>query len=208
LAIWYWLTRPRMALARIRYWFWEIANPDKPWMCQGTIEFLQAHLSKSMVAMEFGSGRSTRWFSTHVSRLISVEHNSEWYKLVEKQLADASVSNVDYRLVPLNHPESEPEHREYLPVPAYVAIADGLQDKSIDFAVVDGHYRTHCVKHLIPKIAHQGYLLVDDVNMWPSPQAIPIPAGWPVVDDSTNGIKRCIIWQASESAARGGQPGS
>lgn len=196
MAMSFWLTRPELALARVRYWLWERANPDKPWMCPGTIKFCQAHLSKSMVAFEFGSGRSTRWFSTLVGRLISVEHNAEWYAAVRKQLADASSSNVDYRHVPLNNPESEGERPEYSPVPDYVAVSDALADKSIDFAVVDGHYRTHCVKHLIPKIAPRGYLLVDDINLWPSPEALSVPAAWSIVDDSTNGIKRCIIWQA------------
>jgi len=188
-----------MALARVRYWFWERANPDKPWMCPGTIKFCQGHLSKSMTALEFGSGRSTRWFSTLVGRLISVEHNAEWYKVVQKQLADASASNVDYRLIPLNHSETEGERPEYSPVPDYVAVADSMENKSIDFAVVDGHYRTHCVRHLIPKIAPGGYLLVGDMNLWPSPEALPVPASWRIVDDSTNGIKRCIVWQAAGS---------
>jgi len=187
-----------MMLARVRYWLWERANPDKPWMCPGTIKFCQAHLYKSMVALEFGSGRSTRWFSTLVGRLISVEHNAQWYGVVQKQLADASIRNVDYRLVPLNSPESEGERTDYSPVPDYVAVADGVEDRSIDFAVVDGHYRAHCVRHLVPKLAPGGYLLVDDINLWPSPEALPVPGSWSIVDDSTNGIKRCIIWQAAE----------
>jgi predicted O-methyltransferase YrrM len=196
----FWLKRPKMALARIRYWLWERANPDKPWMCPDTVKFCQAHLSKSMAALEFGSGRGTRWLATHVGHLISVEHNAEWYKAVQRQLADAGDKNVDYRLVPLSHPKSEGERPEYSPVPDYVAVADGLEDRSIDFAVVDGHYRTHCVRHLIPKIAPRGYLVVDDVNFWPSLAALRVPEGWSVVDDSTNGIKRCIIWQAGEAA--------
>jgi hypothetical protein len=197
MAITFWLTRPRMALARARYWFWERANPDKPWMCPGTIQFCQDHLSQSMRALEFGSGRSTRWFASLVGQLISVEHNAEWYGVVKQQLADAGVSNVDYRHVPLNHPESEGERAEYAPVPDYVAVADGVADRSLDFAVVDGHYRTHCIRHLVPKMVPNGYLLVDDINLWPSPDVLPIPPGWRVVDDSTNGVKRCIIWQAA-----------
>lgn len=196
----FWLKRPRMAIARLRYWLWELANPDKPWMCPGTIRFCQNHLNKSMVAIEFGSGRSTLWFSTQVGRLLSVEHNPEWFQAVRKKLADASVRNVDYRLVPLNHPESAAERPEYSPVPDYVAVADSLVDGSIDFAVVDGHYRTNCVSHLIPKIAPRGFLLVDDINLWPTKEALPVPATWSIVDDSTNTIKRCIVWQAPEMA--------
>lgn len=201
MAIWFWFARPKKLLARIRYWFWERANTDKPWMCPGTIEFCQANLSRSMIAVEFGSGRSTCWFSGLVGRLLSVEHNEKWYKEVQEHLAAASITNVDYRLVPLNHPITEGEQPAYTPIPDYVAVADGLADQGIDFAVVDGHYRTHCVEHLIPKIAPGGYLLVDDINLWPSPASLPVPADWLVVDDSTNGIKRCIVWRAAESGA-------
>jgi len=150
-----------------------------------------------MKAMEFGSGRSTRWFSKLVGQLTSVEHNSRWYEQVRQQLVDAKIANVDYKLVPLNHPESEPEHTEYSPVPDYVAVADGVPDGSLHFAVVDGHYRTHCVHHLVPKIAPGGFLLVDDINMWESPDSLPVPASWRVADDSSNGVKRCIVWQVA-----------
>lgn len=194
--IYLWLTRPRAALARVRYWAWERRNPDKPWLCPGTIAFCQSRLSTSMRAMEFGSGRSTRWFSTLIGRLISVEHNPQWYGQVKRQLDEAGVANVDYRLVPLEHPLSSPEQADYDPLPAYVAVADGVPDGSLNLAVVDGHYRTHCVRHLVPKIAPGGYLLVDDVNRWPSPESLPVPADWCVADDSTNGVKRCIVWQA------------
>ncbi len=196
MAIGFWLTRPAMAVARVRYWLWERQNPDKPWMCPGTIAFCEAHLSRSMTALEFGSGRSTRWFAEQVGHITSIEHNAGWFAIVQKQLAEAKISNVDYRLVPLGHPESEPERPAYAPLPDYVAAADAMPDRSLDFAVVDGHYRTNCVRRLLPKIKPGGYLLVDDINMWPSPAALPIPPGWRVADDSTNGVKRCIIWQA------------
>jgi len=196
MAIWFWLTRPRMAIARMRYWLWERANPDRPWLCPGTVRFCESHLSKSMNAVEFGSGRSTRWLSTLVGHVISIEHNAEWYGKVTQQLTEAAVKNVDYRFIPLDHPEYEGERAEYSPAPDYVAAVDELKNQSLDFAVVDGHYRTHCVRHLIPKISPNGYLLVDDINLWPSLEALPIPKNWRVVDDSTNGIKRCIIWKA------------
>jgi Methyltransferase domain len=185
-----------MAVARVPYWFWERANPDKPWLCPGTIRFCEANLNKSMFAVEFGSGRSTRWFAGLVGRMLSIEHDTAWYGEVQKQLLAASITNVDYRLVTLNHPKSEPERMDYSPTPDYVAVADNLPDRSVDFAMVDGHYRTNCVHHLIPKIAPRGYLLVDDTNMWPSLESLGVPPNWAIVDNSTNGVKRCVIWQA------------
>jgi hypothetical protein len=150
-----------------------------------------------MNAIEFGSGRSTQWFSTLVGHLTSVEHNQDWYQQVKHRLDKENITNVTYLLVPLNHFESEPECDSYLPIPEYLVIADNISDKSLGFAVVDGHYRTNCIRHLIPKIAPKGLLLVDDVNMWSSIESLPIPTNWDVVDDSTNGIKRCVIWRSA-----------
>lgn len=197
MALRYWVTRPRMLAARLRYWVWEKSNPDKPWMCPGTIEFLQNKLSRSMNALEFGSGRSTLWFSSLVGNLTSIEHDAGWFAQVNQQLLDAGVRNVNYRHVPLNHPKSEPEQTFYDPAPDYVAVANGFPDGALHFVVVDGHYRTNCARQVIPKIAKGGYLLVDDVNMWPSLDALPVPASWRIADDSTNGLKRCVIWQAA-----------
>jgi predicted O-methyltransferase YrrM len=196
MAIRFWLTRPRLLIHRLRFWVWERLNPDKPWLCPGTVAFCQAHLTQSMRALEFGSGRSTRWFAARVGHLTSIEHNPGWYERVKQDLTAAGVGNVDYRHVPLDHPEQEGEREEYHPVPSYVAVADDFADGSLGFVVVDGHYRTHCVRRAVPKIGPGGYLLVDDVNLWPSPAALPVPADWRIVDDSTNGIKRCVIWQA------------
>ena len=166
-------------------------------MCSGTIRFCDSHFSGGRNALEFGSGRSTRWFAKRVDRLTSVEHAEEWHRIVSKELQDEGVGNVDYLHIPLDHLESAPEQTTYDPIPAYVRAADRFDDGTLDFVIVDGHYRTHCVRRALPKLRRGGYLLVDDVNMWPNIQAIGVPDSWRVVDDSTNGIKRCLIWQAS-----------
>lgn len=196
MAIRFWLTHPRMFFHRLRYWLWERLNPGKPWLCPGTVRFCELHLKKSMAALEFGSGRSTRWFSSQVRTLTSVEHDVRWSEQVRAGLAKAHVNNVDYRLIALNHPEAEPERSQYHPVPDYVAVADGFADASLDLIIVDGHYRTHCILHAVPKLAPGGFLLVDDINLWPSPDVLPIPPSWRIVDDSANGLKRCIVWRA------------
>lgn len=197
MAVGLWLTRPRLLFHRIRYWLWERSNPDKPWLCAGTIRFCERHLHRDMRAMEFGSGRSTLWFAKRVGHLISIEHDAQWAAKVREQLRAAAISNVDFRHLPLDHPLEEPERPTYVPTPAYVAAADGVADRSLDLVIIDGHYRTHCVRQSVPKVAPGGFLLVDDINLWPSPAALPIPPTWRVADDSTNGIKRCIIRAAA-----------
>jgi hypothetical protein len=192
----FWLTHPRMLAARLQYFVWERMNPDKPWLCPGTVRFCEKHLDRSMKGLEFGSGRSTVWFAGQVGSLTSVEHNSEWFEKVQHLLVERGVTKVDYRFVPPNHAVHEASHAPDQPTPDYVRVAEDFPDRSLDLVVVDGLYRNHCIRRAVRKLRPGGYLLVDDVNVWPSVELIPVPASWPAVNDSTNGLKRCIIWKA------------
>ncbi len=120
----YWVRHPDRILARVKYWMWERANPDKPWLCPSSVRFCDQNLTRSMIGLEFGSGRSTVWFAGKLGKLTSVEHHSGWFERVRTRLASENLTNIDYRLVPLNHPESEPELSAYPNVPRYVAVAD------------------------------------------------------------------------------------
>jgi predicted O-methyltransferase YrrM len=192
--VWFWIRRPHRLAARFRYWVWERRNPDKPWLTPGAVSFLDSHLTADMVGIEFGSGRSTTWYARRLNRLTSVEHHEGWYHHIQKQLVDEGITNVEYRLLPLDDPESAPEEAAYPQLPRYVAAVDEFADDTLDFAVVDGHYRTTCIRAVLPKLKPGGFLLVDDANMWPGNRP-PIPTDWKEVSRTTNGIKFTVIWE-------------
>jgi predicted O-methyltransferase YrrM len=191
----YWLTHPHLVAPRLAYWLWERRNPDKPWLCPGTVRYLESALAPPMRGLEFGSGRSTTWFARRLGHLTSVEHDEAWHAQVGRALGREHVSNVDYRLVPLDHPENEPERERYDRLPAYVAVLDEFPDAGLDLVVVDGHYRTACIRRCLETLKPGGLLLVDDANLWPAREAIPVPASWELVDESTNGLKRACVWR-------------
>ena len=177
-------------------------NPDKPWMCPGTVKFCQSHLNRTMRVLEFGSGRSTAWFAQLVGHITSIESRAYWHGIVTERLKSQGITNVDYRLIPLEHSEEEAEHIACDPAPAYVRVTEEFADGSLDLVVVDGHYRDCCIRKAAAKLKPGGYMLVDDINFWPSTDYLPVPPTWKVVDDSSNGLKRCIIWQANASELR------
>ena len=191
----FWFRNPRLIPARIVYWLWERLNPDKPWLCPGTIRFCEHNLSNTMQGLEFGSGRSTAWLARRLGYLTSIEHSAAWHSQVRTDLQRQQIRNVDYQLIPLDHPEVEPERSAYDPLPTYVAILDSFADQSLDLVIVDGHYRTTCIRSCLPKLKPGGLLLVDDVDFWPSRTALPVPLMWSLVDESSNGIKRTCIWR-------------
>jgi predicted O-methyltransferase YrrM len=106
---------------------------------------------------EFGSGRSTLWFAARVAALTSVETNARWHETVTNQLKDRGVSNVAYILVPEDQPMENGDGD-------YARIALTFPDASLDFALVDGHYRGYSAKYIMPKIKPCGLLIIDNVN--------------------------------------------
>lgn len=189
------LTKPVYLVRRLAYKFYELRHPDEPWIAQGAVRYLERSLTKEQVGWEWGSGRSTSWFAKHLKRLTSIEHDELWFHKVRQKLAEADVRNVSYRHIPLDHPVEEPTYAEYEKLPAYVAVAQELDDGQIDFALIDGHYRMACVPAIVPKIKPGGLLTIDNSNWLASLSEWSVPVDWPVVHQSTNVMTQTTIWR-------------
>jgi len=157
-------------------------HPDAPWLTAQATRLLDEWLQPSHVGIEWGSGRSTRWFAQRVRHLVSVEHHAGWHAAVSEQLARDGITNVDYHLHPC-----APERVEYpqwiseMFASDYVSAVNVFGPRSIDFALVDGMYRSACAISVIPKLRSGGLLIVDNVNWFlPSPSRAPTSRG---VDD-------------------------
>ena len=125
-----------------------------------------------MVGAEFGSGSSTLFFAPRISKLYSVEHNEEWYHLINEKLTGLNCSNVDYRFVVQNDKSDFVDdvfdleekrdfeiRRDYV---NYFRALNDIQDHSLDFAIVDGRARTECCHEILPKIKKGGILILDN----------------------------------------------
>ena len=52
---------------------WERNNPEAPWLVQDSIAYLDDWLNNDMKGFEFGSGRSTKWFTERVSFIFQLK---------------------------------------------------------------------------------------------------------------------------------------
>ena len=147
-----------------------------------------------MHALEWGSGRSTRWYANLLGKLTSIEHHEGWYNTVSKQLTDDEVRNVDYRLIKLDHPESEPCLIRYQTLPSYVAVGKEFSPDTLDFIVIDGHYRQTCVTIAIGILKSGGLLLIDNSN-WMPLEDWGVPEEWPIVHRSSGFYGETTIWK-------------
>jgi len=143
---------------------------------------LERWLTRDHVGIEWGSGRSTLWFAARVRRLLSVEHHPGWHEFVSSSLAGHGLTNVDYRLCPCEPERAEsPEWIAAMFASEYVRAIDALEPKSLDFALVDGMYRSVCALAVLPKLRSGALLIVDNVN-WFLPSASRAPSSRGIAD--------------------------
>ena len=91
---------------------------------------------------------------------------------------------MTYHFVPLDHPENEPHRPKYDPLPRYVQEAFAFTDSSLDFVIVDGHYRVACIQASLSKLKVGGILILDNSNWLPSPREWGIPGQFRIVHRS------------------------
>lgn len=168
----YWLYRFFRPILKIRYAIFRRLHKPAPWLSPTSILFLNKYLTKEMIGAEFGSGSSTLFLASRISKLYSVEHNKDWYDLIQEKLKLFNYSNVDYRFVTQNDKadfikdtfELEQSNdfdirRDYV---NYFKALNDIKDHSLDFAIVDGRARTECCLEILPKIKKDGMLILDN----------------------------------------------
>ena len=168
----YLLYRILRPILKIRYGFFRRMHKPAPWLSPTSILFFKKYLEKDMVGAEFGSGSSTLFFAPRISKLYSVEHNEEWYHLINEKLTGLNCSNVDYRFVVQNDKSDYVDEvfdleekrdfeirRDYV---NYFRALNDIRDHSLDFAIVDGRARTECCHEILPKIKKGGILILDN----------------------------------------------
>ena len=173
------LLRPRYVADRVRLAMHQKLHPDAPWLTAEATRRLEDWLLPTHVGIEWGSGRSTLWFAQRVKHLVSVEHHAGWHAAVAESLEKAGLHNVDFRLHPCAPERIEtPEWIAAMFASDYVRAVDAFGPKSIDFALVDGMYRSACALAVLPKLRPGGRLIVDNVNWFlPSDSRAPSSRG-------------------------------
>jgi hypothetical protein len=173
------LLRPRYVADRVRLAVHQRMHPDAPWLTAEATAMLTQWLGPQHVGIEWGSGRSTLWFAERVGHLLSVEHHAGWHQAVSLQLAERGITNVDYRLCPCEPERVEtPDWIIAMFASEYVRAVDTFERRSLDFALVDGMYRSACALAVIPKLKPGALLIVDNVNWFlPSNSRAPSSRG-------------------------------
>ena len=129
-----------------------------------------------MRVFEYGSGGSTLFWINNVQEVVSVEHDTAWYSIMNKNFEEKAVQNLKYILAePVNDPQNPGKQFEspddYISSDSaykgksfeqYAKTIDSYPDNYFDIVVVDGRARPSCIKHGIPKLKKNGWLVIDN----------------------------------------------
>lgn len=147
-----------------------------PWVVYEAKVWLDNFLKEDMIVFEWGSGGSTLYFCKQVKKIISVEHNKEWFNQVSIALDEEKIKNCDYYLIKpkrniilkyfsycsiLYNSKTFLEYKDFS-FKNYVKKIDEYEDGSLDFVFIDGRARIACIAHAIKKIKKGGFLMLDN----------------------------------------------
>lgn len=148
--------------ARRRQARFERENPSAPWFVPAAITYIEQELRPEFVGFEWGSGRSTLWFARRVQHITSVEGRRPWFEEVTRRLNEADLAErVTLRLseVTSEHDFAQAE------IERYAGAIDDVADGSLDFIVVDGHFREACLRRVGNKLGSGGLLIIDNTDV-------------------------------------------
>ena len=148
--------------ARRRQARFERENPDAPWLVPAAITYIEQELCPEFVGFEWGSGRSTLWFARRVRHITSVEGRRGWFDEVKRWIAKDNLAER----VTLFLAEVTSEHNfSSEEIERYARVIDGVVDGSLDFIVVDGHFREACLQRVSNKLRPGGLLIIDNTDV-------------------------------------------
>ena len=149
-----------------------------PWITFPAIDFLKKNLKPEFKIFEYGGGGSTLFFLDRVKEVVTIEHNEEWFNILQKNInTDISRKwNGNFILPESNNIQhslsiSNPDHYfsddsgfSTMTFKNYVSYIDQFADKYFDVVLIDGRARTSCLKHAVSKIKKGGFLVIDNTE--------------------------------------------
>lgn len=204
----YYLYRLKRPLLKRKYNRFQKLNSQKPWLTPDAIKALELLLQPTDIGLEYGSGRSTKFFARILKHLTSVEHHEGWFEKVNLELKSEGFENVDYILKTPNGkvpnvqfsseaqhftPEAEyPNEDNYFQ--DYIELLDKYPESHFDFALIDGRARKSCALKAIDKLKPGGLLVLDNAERVRYQKVHEALTHWDKLF-TTTGLTDTVIWR-------------
>ena len=116
-----------------------------PWITYPALRFLTPRVTSGMVVFEYGSGNSTLWWSERTARVVSCEHDKEWYADFSSKVP----ANTTYLL---RRAKNSSAYAEEI----------GNYTNMFDIIVIDGRDRNNCIRNGMGALRSKGVVVWDN----------------------------------------------
>ncbi len=143
-----------------------------PWLSKSAVSFLNTNINSINRVFEYGSGASTIYFANKGVKLVSIEHNREWFEIVKKRIEGFS-KNIELKLyepkISLNNSSitsyKDTDYKGYDYTEYSQAILQ-YPDNYFDLILIDGRVRLECLKNSMNKLKKFGILIFDNSDRY------------------------------------------
>lgn len=116
-----------------------------PWVTYSFIDFIADRIQKDHAVFEFGSGNSTLYYAKRALKVVSVEHDEEWFA----KISSSKAANSELIFCELE------KGGKYSKMPASM-------DVKFDIIIVDGRDRVNCCLESLSALSNRGVVVLDD----------------------------------------------
>lgn len=116
-----------------------------PWVTYSFIDFISERIKKEHSVFEFGSGNSTIYYAKRALKVVSVEHDKDWFD----RISSSAPVNSEMIYSELH------KGGEYSKMPATLG-------SKFDIIIVDGRDRVNCCYNSISALTENGIVVLDD----------------------------------------------
>lgn len=152
-----------------------------PWIEFEVIDLLEKYFTKQINTrvFEYGMGRSTIFFLSRVTELISVEHDENWFRQVNESVHQLNFQNKwkaflirpepkspNLTIDPSNpdHYGTEDAHLKNFTFQKYAESIESYPNNYFDIILIDGRARPSCLKHSLNKVKNDGLIILDNTE--------------------------------------------
>jgi SAM-dependent methyltransferase len=116
-----------------------------PWVTYSFIDFIKERITKAHSVFEFGSGNSTYFYAKYAGKVVSVEHDQDWYnKIINTKPENAEMIFTELKT-----------DGDYCRMPVKLGT-------KFDVIIVDGRDRVNCCKQAVDALTPGGVVVLDD----------------------------------------------
>lgn len=116
-----------------------------PWVTYSFIDFISDRIQKDHTVFEFGSGNSTLYYAKRAQKVVSVEHDKDWFA----KISSSKAANSEMIFCELE------KGGKYSKMPASLG-------SKFDIIIVDGRDRVNCCLESLSALSERGVVVLDD----------------------------------------------